>query len=256
MSWKYPLLGLHFADLGQLVIDSPSLLEGEAIEIIPTDKYNEPCNYDGKLRVPSDLDESICRYQSLGQGDLAKFDRALFWFDVAARQWTTSMSSSFASLVSAIEFLTERGVKHRVYCDECGKDRDHEVPGPTAQFRDFFETYAPGLSLKTRRADMYDLRSGILHGDRLISFDEGRAFGWDPPWRDQNELHAERWSLTRIALRNYLMNPSATKLSAPAKRPSSAGQSGWGLLAVVVLAAATLGAGFGMLIGRGRPRGG
>ena len=64
-----------------------------------------------------------------------------------------------ASLVSAIESLTERGVKHRVYCGECGKDREHDAPGPTALFRSFFETYAPGLSLKKRRDEMYAPRS-------------------------------------------------------------------------------------------------
>ncbi len=199
-----------FADIGPVVTDGLSDPSGGSLEVVDPDTYYATRGHYGHaLQLPSDLDESICRYRNLGLQDREKFDRALFWLDVASRQWTNSMSSSFASLVSAIEALTERGVKHRVYCDQCGEEREHEVPGPTALFRDFFETYAPGLSLKKRRKDMYDMRSGILHGDRLIAFDEGRAFGWDPPWRDQNELHTELWSITRIALRNFLISPPA-----------------------------------------------
>jgi hypothetical protein len=199
----------YFADLGDLVKSSISESDAEPIEAIPTEEYYRRMHVGDVLRVPCDLDEAICRYRALGQDDREKVDRALFWLDVASRQWTTSMSSSFASLVSAIESLTERGCKHRLYCDKCGRDREHDEPGPTELFRDFLETYARGTSLKKRRNEMYALRSGILHGDRLISFDEGRAFGWDPPWRDQNELHTELWGITRIAVRNYMLNPGA-----------------------------------------------
>ena len=82
------------------------------------------------------------------------------------------------------------------------------MPGATAQFRNFFETYAPGQSLKKRRNDMYTLRSGILHGSHLIAFDEGRAHGWDPPWNEQRDLHAELWRLCQVALRNWLRKAS------------------------------------------------
>jgi hypothetical protein len=123
---------------------------------------------------------------------------------MASRQWTISFSSSFASLVSAIESLTDRGVTHQVYCAECGKDYPHEVPGATERFRAFFEKYAPGAALKTRRTQMYSLRSGILHGSDLMQLDQDLGFGWDPPGWDERELHRELWSLTRIAMRNWL----------------------------------------------------
>ena len=130
--------------------------------------------------------------------------------DMASRQWTISVSSSFASLVSAVESLTNRGSVHRVYCEECNGHRQHEEPGPTEQFRAFFEKYAPGASSKRRRNDMYSLRSGILHGNELMQLDHDLAFGWDPPWWNERELHEELWGLTRVALRNWLKNPGAT----------------------------------------------
>ena len=117
------------------------------------------------------------------------------------------MSSSFASVVSAVEALTERGTIHRVYCEQCDRDRQHEVPGATERFRDFFETYAPGASLKSRRNEMYSVRSGILHGSDLMQLDQNRYFGWDPPGWNERELADELWSLTRLAIRNWLLNP-------------------------------------------------
>jgi hypothetical protein len=70
------------------------------------------------------------------------------------------MSASYASLVSAAEALTtEDGTKHSVYCDKCGENRTHDVPGATEKFRLFFEKYTPGQGLKERRSRMYGLRS-------------------------------------------------------------------------------------------------
>src|ERR1700730_2964315 len=46
--------------------------------------------------------------------------------------------------------LTERGSIHRVYCETCKADSQHEVPGATERFHAFFEKYAPGESLRER----------------------------------------------------------------------------------------------------------
>jgi len=129
--------------------------------------------------------------------------------DMASRQWTVSVSLSFASLVSAIESLTDRGTTHRVYCHDCQDFAQHEVPGATERFRAFFECYAPGVALRSHRSEMYALRSGILHGSELMQLDQDLAFGWDPPWWNERELHEELWALTRIAIRNWLKNPPA-----------------------------------------------
>ncbi len=101
----------------------------------------------------------------------------------------------------------ERLATHLVYCEQCHGDRSHEVPGATERFRSFFETYAPGAALRKRRSQMYELRSGILHGSTLMQMDEDLDFGWDPPGWNERELHTELWSITRLALRNWLKNP-------------------------------------------------
>ena len=177
----------YFAKFGKLVIDDLSPPAGEQLEEVDPEEYYTTVGYDGKgLRVPADLDGSICCYMALSAEKRAKFDRAAFWIDMASQQWNTSVSASFVALVTAIESLTERGVQ-----------------GPTRRFKEFFDTYAPGAAMAKRRDDMYSLRSGITHGSELMQLDQDIAFGWDPHWRDEGELQEDLWGLTRVALRNW-----------------------------------------------------
>lgn len=201
-----------FAKLGNPIIDEQSVYVGEGLEEVDPDGYYEKVGHElGRgLRVPTDLDQSICCYLALSAANRAKIDRAIFWMDMAARQWNISISASFAALVSAIESLTEQGKPHQFDCPICQKPTQHEIPGATKRFKDFLATYAPGPSLMKRRDEMYSLRSGILHGSNLMQLDQDLAFGWDHPWRKELELLEELWSLTRIALRNWLKNPPIT----------------------------------------------
>ncbi len=43
-----------------------------------------------------------------------------------------------------------------------------------------------------------------------MRLDQDLAFGWDPPWWDEYELHGDLWSLTRVALRNWLKEQAGT----------------------------------------------
>jgi hypothetical protein len=117
---------------------------------------------------------------------------------------TISVSAAFAAFVSVIEALTERGVAHQYNCPICGGHTQHEVPSTTRRFKDFIDAYAPGAGLASRRDEMYALRSGILHGSKLIEIDYALVFGWDPSWLNQRELLWGLSTITRIALRNWL----------------------------------------------------
>jgi hypothetical protein len=198
-----------WAPLGEAVIDTLSSPAAERLAEVEPEAYYTTVGYDGNpLRIPADLDESLCRYRELSDANRSKFDRAAFWLDVARRQWTMSVSASFASLVSAVEPLTDRGTTHRVYCKQCQDYRPHEVPGAIERFRSFFETYAPGAAERKRRSQMYDLRSGILHGSNLMLLDQDLYFGWDPPGSNELDQNNELSSITRLALRNWLKNPA------------------------------------------------
>jgi hypothetical protein len=198
----------YSADLGQAVVNELSPPTGKKLEELEPDRYYKEVGHDGRgLRVPSDLDELICRYQNLPPTLQAKFDRATYWLSMASRQWEDSMSASYASLVSSAEALTtEESSKHSVYCEQCKENRSHDVPGATEKFRAFFEKYTPDPGLRERRSKMSGLRSKILHGSDLMQLDQGRAFGWDPPWWNEREMNTELWTLMRIAARNWLMD--------------------------------------------------
>ena len=200
-----------FARLEEIVLDDLSPPAEELIEEVEPEEYYTKVGHDGKgLRVPADLDQSICCYMALPEENRAKFDRATFWMEMASRQWDTSVSVSFAALVSAIESLTERGDRHQFNCPACHKPTEHEVPGATEKFRAILERYTPGDMLKSQRNKMYTLRSRILHGSELMQLDQDFYSGWDPPGWNEWELNNELWGLTRVALRNWLKNPSTT----------------------------------------------
>ncbi len=200
-----------FAKLGNSIIDVLTPAADNQLEEVEPEEYYRMVGYDRQgLRVPSDLDQSICLYQKLSSTKRAQFERATFWIDIASRQWIISGSSSFTSLVSAVESLTDRGTTHHVRCEKCNEDRGHEAPSATERFRAFFDQYAPSDNQRSRRSKMYSLRSGIHHGSELMQLDQMRAFGWDPPYFNERELYNDLWSLTRVAMRNWLKRSSDT----------------------------------------------
>src|SRR5205823_6606449 len=115
----------------------------------------------------------------LSKANRDKFGRSAFWMDMASRQWTASLSASFASLVIAIESLAEGGFSRRA-----------------AKFRNFIERYAPGATLENRRREMYALRSEILHGGSLMEMDQDADFGWAPPEQKEKDLIHELWGVS------------------------------------------------------------
>jgi hypothetical protein len=178
----------YHAPLDHIILDEPSPPAAERIEEIEPDEYYANVGSDGRgLRVPTDLDELICRYFALCPTNRAKFDRAAFWVDVASRQWTISASTTFTVYVSAIEALIGQSGQ-----------------GSSKRFRDFIETYAPDIIPASQRKDIYDLRSEVLHGGALIELDDALAFGWDPPWEKQRRLLWDLERITRMGLHTWL----------------------------------------------------
>jgi hypothetical protein len=171
-----------FANMGEAIIDKLSEPAGDMLRELEPHIYYRYSGYDGQgLSVPTDLDRSICAYFNLARRNRDMFDRAAFWLDVASRQWSFSLSASFAAIVSAIEALTERSRTHEFLCPVCRNKGQHDEVGATRRFHDFIEDYAPGIALKKQRALIYGLRSGVLHGSELLLLDQDVGRGWDPP---------------------------------------------------------------------------
>jgi hypothetical protein len=182
----------YFADIGEVVRDELSAPDVELLEEVDPEIYYATVGHDGRsLRVPADLDDSICLYTELCKVKAYrdKFDIAAFWMDMASRQWEQSLSASFASLVMACEALGERTSR------------------PGTRFKDFLERYAPGSSFEARRQEMYRLRNAIIHGSDLMEIDHDADHSWGPPEKSQEDLLGELWGLTRIAVRNWIKRP-------------------------------------------------
>jgi hypothetical protein len=200
----------YYAPLDHHVLNEQSSPAANRIEEVEPDEYysTKVGNVGRGLQVPANLDESICHYLlSISPDDKKKFDRATFWLDTSRRQWTISASATFAAHVSAIEALTERGTAHQFKCPICGGQTKHEVPGATQRFKNFIETYAPGVGQASRKK-IYDLRSDIVHGSELIELDNALAFGWDPLPLKQGNLLEDLSMITRVAMRNWLKSKS------------------------------------------------
>lgn len=200
-----------FAPLGPCVADDLSPA-AHPLQELPPDEYEAVWGHDGEgLRVPSNLDHSIRSYESLSASDREKFDRAAFWFGIASEMRGVSVSASFAAFASAIESLTSRGKRHKITCPVCGRQTDHEFPGPTKLFRNFLETYATDASLAEDRKEinrMYAMRSTILHGSDLMELDQSiPTMAWSPWDFKEGELYDSTWKVTRAALRNWLKSP-------------------------------------------------
>ena len=192
------------APLGPAIIDSLSAPAADQLEEVAPEQYDEVVVSD-ELRVPSDLDKSICLYEALSGLDREKFDRAAFWFSTSSRMWDISISASFAALASAIESMTTGSNIHEVQCHACGSPIES---GPTKLFKNFLAAYAPGASLARDRNDMYSLRSDVVHGEHLVELDREIPIvgAWTPPGFKEVEQYRAMWQLTRTALRNWLKN--------------------------------------------------
>ena len=198
--WFSPTLNPYIAD----ALSPPAAQQLEELE---PEEYEKILGNDGMgLRVPSDLDQSICLYEALSGANREKFDRAASWFSTASHTWDISISASFAALVSAIESMTSGGSVQEIKCPVCGRPTQS---GPTRLFRNFLAAYAPGDTLARDRSDMYDLRSGLVHGAHLMELDrEIPIMGWTPPGFKELDQYRNLYGLTRIALRNWLKSRS------------------------------------------------
>jgi hypothetical protein len=196
--------------LNPYITNALSASAATQLKELEPEEYERMLGDDGTgLRVPSDLDQSICSYEALSDSNREKFDRAAFWFSTSLRMCDISMSAAFAALVSTIESLTASGNVHQFTCPICGGLTDHRVPGPTKLFKNFLATYAPGASLAKDRDDMYDLRSNLIHGEHLVELDrEIPIMGWTPPGFKERQQYNDLWTLTRTALRNWIRSGS------------------------------------------------
>jgi hypothetical protein len=154
---------------------------------------------DEQVCVPADFDRACNTFFSLHEVVRRAFLRAAFWLSHADRVREVSTSAAFAALVQAVECLMDEAPVDR--CPTCERDRS---PGPTARFIDFMKRHGSNLDKKTR-ATMYDIRSRISHGDKLLHSDfvpVSFSFSLEPGQMEEEGL----WNTGRMATQTVLVN--------------------------------------------------
>ncbi len=132
--------------------------------------------------LPDFFTKSIIAFENLDYSSKGKFLRASYWTQVASKSYPISRSAAFCALVSSIEVFmpTSHLPPESVYATfKKGFLQllsKYQTPaGPTKEFRDFVEKYAPGIPESSRKK-LYDIRSKITHGGALLPEDENNSF--------------------------------------------------------------------------------
>jgi hypothetical protein len=156
----------------------------------------------GPLAIPDVIDVLFAHFEGLSSDHKTQFLRSCQWRWFADMAWPDFRSAHYTSLISAIEALIEIP-QGSPKCPCCKRQNG---PGPTKLFEEFLEKFAPGDQTKSQRKEFYEIRSRILHGDRLLLSDLPRSWvGMQPELIGESEKAREISQLVRIALINWLL---------------------------------------------------
>jgi hypothetical protein len=170
------------------------------------------------LQLPDIFTKLVIAFDQLNEESKARFCRASYWSHVGSRIFPISKSASFAALVSSIEvFLPDPDER----CEKCGRPTSTErcpicnqpIVGPTKQFRDFVDKYAPGVPISDRNR-LYSRRSSLSHGSTLLPGDLSEigfrfTSAQTEVWSEQNLLS----QIVQLVLVNWLNSQGIKAIS-------------------------------------------
>lgn len=164
------------------------------------------------LQLPATLPESLACYADLDEEKRTLFCRASYWTNVSSRVQGISWSAAYAALVSAVEVFLPNPANLCACGRPTSEDRcpicNQPNEGPTKQFRDFVDQYAPGVP-NAKRNRLYKVRSDLLHGSTLMPGDLAEiGFRVSPArseaWRDYYLLS----DIVQVVMVNWLASAS------------------------------------------------
>jgi hypothetical protein len=159
----------------------------------------------GPLSLPNTFGECLQIASQLSTSSYNKLLIALTFFAMSHDVWRASRSSSYASLVAAIEALLPES--NRQSCKVCGQP----IYQISKRFRDFLTRYAPGREQAPDRKALqnafYELRSGLAHGTKVLQSDLEPWKFHDRGGQLEDDLHRRLQEVVRIAILNWLGSP-------------------------------------------------
>jgi hypothetical protein len=165
----------------------------------PTDAYYSRRGFSGEpLTVPTSMTDLCSALNGLSGSQCSRFLRSCYWLHMADVVWSYSQSLNLVSIINAIECLAQSGQKRLT------------PEASTKMFLDFMQSYAPGTPSRSRLNRIYEVRSLVTHGERLLSYDTRQAFGLHPSSTADSESGTEAILLARGAVINWLMREAGS----------------------------------------------
>lgn len=165
----------------------------------PTDAYYGRRGFDFMpLTVPTSMTDLSNAFSSLSGSQRNRFLRSCYWLHMAGTVWPHSQSLHLVSLINGLECLAQ-------------SDEKRLVPeASTKMFLDFMQEYGPGQPSRTRLNKIYEVRSLVTHGERLLSYDSPHAHSLHPTSTADRESGTEAVLLARGAIINWLFRDAGS----------------------------------------------
>jgi hypothetical protein len=152
--------------------------------------------------IPDNFVALLDQFGALSAGLKDQFLRACYWCDFSNSVIQRSRSAAFMSLVSAVEALMPPPHLEAPRCPQCRRSAGSSI---TSRFADFIEQMVPtGQGTEAVRKRLYQVRSALSHGGRLLHSDRMVGFGLSPDSRQESE---DFWAVQRfvkVVLVNWL----------------------------------------------------
>jgi hypothetical protein len=165
----------------------------------PTDEYYSRRGFDFQpLTVPAAMTDLCGAFSRLNGSQRNRFLRSCYWFHTVDVVWSYSQSLHLISLINGLECLAQSGEK-RLTPD-----------ASTKMFLDFMQEYAPGRPSRSRINKIYEVRSLITHGERLLAYDTPQSHGLHPTSTADRESGMEAVLLARGAIINWMVREAGS----------------------------------------------
>lgn len=174
------------------------------MRVVPDDEYfaQEGLRVGDTLAAPNSLQKLIDLCFAAPPGTRDKFMRFSYWLLKADTFWPLSKSGSYVAVVSAIEALMDDPASEGT-CSECHREKG---PGPTKRFRAFVDKWSSAADAKK----LYEVRSAISHGGRLMRWDKP-GFPFNPAANAEDEYHRDAFRAARTTGVMWLASASAAQ---------------------------------------------
>jgi hypothetical protein len=177
--------------------------EASTLDAIEAETYYDVWHDRDTLTVPVELASLLDAFAALDNDDKERFLRACYWYHMAGTVWDYSQSLYLTSFINAVECLASVG-RERL-----------DPEGAVKLFKRFMRRYAPGSPSGTKLDKLYEIRSDITHGERLLHLDQPPgATALSQDFAIALQAGDDAAVLTRGALLNWLWehHPSASGL--------------------------------------------